>query len=436
MTTRAPTSWAAGAALAVALSAAPVAVAAETPPVPSPAVSTPAPTVPAKCDVNAVLLEAPSKPLQKLSATAAHQRATGQGVVVAVVDSGVFAGNPQLPADALLPGRSFVGKPADRGQVDTFGHGTAIAGLIAARPVTGSGVLGLAPGARILPVRVFAGTQATGNVVADAQLPDIQRLATGIRWAADQGAKVINVSISVAQDVPALRAAIRYAQSKNALIVASAGNRTNQANPSDPSLLLDGPRYPAAYKNVLGVTAAVTTSGQVTDASVHGPHVDVAAPGSDVLTTVYGGNCLLAPPSNPSTSFATGYASATAALLREAFPAESANRIGQRLMWSASLNSLGKRDDVSGWGVIQPVNALTDVVVRPALPAAPASAAAAPRATEVQAVGERLSLAGAASVDPYGDAKDQSALWLIVGAAGLALLGLIGLLPAVRRHRE
>ena len=155
------------------------------------------------------------------------------------------------------------GERAD-GLSDTTGHGTAIAGQIAAQPVDGSGVVGLAPDARLLSVRVFRSNQQQDKDKGFG--PTSQRIADGIHWAADNGADIINVSISQETDSPDLRAAVEHASAVGALVVASGGNRA-----SDPDAK-DGARYPAGYEQVLGVSAA-DASGRANDASIHGPQV-------------------------------------------------------------------------------------------------------------------------------------------------------------------
>ena len=215
--------------------------------------------------------------LALLGAEDANRVATGRGVVVAVVDSGIDAGNPHL-AGVVIGGVDLVGdgERAD-GLSDTTGHGTAIAGQIAAQPVDGSGVVGLAPDARLLSVRVFRSNQQQDKDKGFG--PTSQRIADGIHWAADNGADIINVSISQETDSPDLRAAVEHASAVGALVVASGGNRA-----SDPDAK-DGARYPAGYEQVLGVSAA-DASGRANDASIHGPQVGVTAPGMNVLLSL------------------------------------------------------------------------------------------------------------------------------------------------------
>lgn len=275
---------------------------------------------------------------------------TGKGVLVAVVDSGVDGTRPQL-ADAIAAGStSLVTDEAQPdGLGDPFGHGTAVAGIIAAQPESGSGVTGVAPDAQLVSIRVFSGTDDRAE--ENGTGPDANRLAAGIKQASDLGAQIIAVAMSDAVDTPALREASAHAAANGSLIVASAGNRATTEN------FDDSPRYPAAYPGALSVTA-VTLSGRATDDSIHGDHVDVAAPGQKVLTIASGaGDCMYAPDA-PSSSFSTAYVAGVAALLAEAFPEEGPEGWAYRLMATADRPNPDARDDMIGWGRIQPAAAL------------------------------------------------------------------------------
>ncbi|KGM08624.1 peptidase S8, partial [Cellulomonas bogoriensis 69B4 = DSM 16987] len=298
------------------------------------------------------LVPDPPQALERLGAARAWELATGAGVVVAVVDSGVEARNEHL-ADALVPGLDLVeveGHPD--GWRDPAGHGTAVAGQIASRHVEGSGLVGLAPDAVVMPVRVYLSSDP--RAVEQGLGPHTATIAQGIRAAADRGAQVINVSLSSTTDDPELRRAVRHATDRGSLVVASAGNRRTT------DVTTDSPRYPAAYPEVVAVSA-VDRDDRVTSDSIHGPHVDVAAPGTDVLTAFHAaGNCVLAG-GEASTSFATAYVSAAAALLAERFPHESPAQWAHRLTATAARAQPDARDDLAGWGVIRPYAALAFV---------------------------------------------------------------------------
>ncbi|MFD2674974.1 type VII secretion protein EccB [Gulosibacter bifidus] len=275
----------------------------------------------------------------------AQQLALGEGVTVAVVDSGVDSRNKHL--NGVQGGHDFTG--AGNGLQDDEGHGTAVAGIIAAQPVDGSGLVGVAPKAKILPVRVYQSTQDNKMVG-----PNIPMTADGIRWAADHGAQVIVAALSTSTDDPKLAEAVAYAQGKGSLVVASAGNR-NTADEDDKA---DGVRYPAGYDGVVSVTA-VTDDGQPTDAAIHGVHVGVAAPGQNVLVSWFNdGDCIIAPDA-PSTSFSTAYVAGVAALVASEYPDESPEMWKWRIEVSALRPSIAEHNELTGWGIVSPFDALT-----------------------------------------------------------------------------
>lgn len=280
----------------------------------------------------------------------AQRLSKGADVKVAVIDSGVDPGNAHL-TEVTDPGRAVVG--GGDGRADIEGHGTAVAGIIAAQPVEGSGVVGVAPEARILPVRVYEATQAQGpgsTPIPPAPGPT----AEGIRWAAQQGAKIIVVALSTSMDDPALASAVAEAHAAGSLVVASAGNRETAAEGDQA----DGVRYPAGYPQVLSV-AASTNQGGPSDASIHGVHVGIAAPGQEVLAPWFAdGDCVISAES-PSSSFATAYVGGVAALVASAHPDESPDLWKWRLEATALRASADERTDELGWGIVAPYDALT-----------------------------------------------------------------------------
>jgi type VII secretion-associated serine protease mycosin len=270
---------------------------------------------------------------------------TGAGVTVAVVDSGVDLDHPQLHAPGkVLPGRDFFLVGTLPGDYDCASHGTAVASIIAADPVAGVGFHGIAPGARILPVRVV---DRADDAQGQATQIDPNVVARGIRYAADQGAKVINLSLSGYRDVPAIHDAVVYAQSKDALIVAAAGNRQQGAQASLS--------YPAAYDGVLGV-GAIDIAGARDDESQVGPFVDLVAPGKGVLAAASEGGQEYW----EGTSFAAPFVSGAAALVRAAWPQLDAAQVAQRLMATASLARGGAGSQEYGAGVVNPYRAVTE----------------------------------------------------------------------------
>lgn len=358
--------------------------------------------------------------LEQLNSELAWQVATGRGITVAVVDSGVAAGNAHLGA-AVLPGVSLVSVPeADNAPTaDVMAHGTAVAGQIAARPVTGSGVVGLARDATILPVRVYFSTDE--QIVEGGNGPRDDRMAAGIRAAADAGAQIINVSMSSTVDSPDLKAAVEHATSLGSLVVASAGNRNTTEDKED------SPRFPAAYPEVLSVTS-VDSAGLATADAIHGPHIDVAAPGTDVLTTyLAAGDCLMGD-GVPSTSYATAYVSAAAALVAEAHPEETPAQWAHRLEVTASRSTLDVQDYFTGWGVIRPTEALTFVDDGTARgPESPVF----PRQEQPTPAPQSLDLAQ--TVDPVLRTQGIAAWWALGGVGAVLATVLLGRLAGRRR---
>jgi membrane-anchored mycosin MYCP len=272
---------------------------------------------------------------------------TGAGVTVAVVDSGVDADHPQLAAPGTVArGKDFYFVGDLPGNFDCVSHGTAVASIIAAAPAEGIGFAGLAPGAHILPVRV------TDRDVLDNGWPeglDPAVLARGIWYAADQGAKVINLSLAGPTDNSYVRDAVAHARSKDALVVAAVGNGGRDAQ---------GPSYPAAYDGVLGV-GAVDQTGIVLASSQVGPYVDLVAPGGGVLAATRAGGHRY----YDGTSFAAAYVSATAALVRAAWPQLSADEVATRILATASPAPGGRGSAAYGAGLVNPVRAVLDGLV-------------------------------------------------------------------------
>ncbi|WP_010205893.1 S8 family serine peptidase [Salinibacterium sp. PAMC 21357] len=358
--------------------------------------------------------------LAMLQSEALGNRATGAGIIVAVIDSGVDANNAHL-RDAVIGGINLVGDGENsQGLSDLDGHGTAIAGQIAARQIPESGVIGLAPAAQILSVRVYRGTD--DESVKAGFGPTSERLAAGIRYAVDNGARIINVSLSNSSDSPALGAAVDYAVANGSLIVASAGNRATAEVKSD------GARYPAAHAGALAVTA-VDSRGLATEDSIHGAHIDVAAPGSQILTSSTGaGDCLYAG-EVPSSSFATAYVSAAAAAVAQVYPSETPAQWEYRLLATALRENPDARDDLVGWGIIQPLDAVT--LYPDASTRGPASAFFSDSTGAMQAEPVTLAPANAAS-----DSLGAQQLMVVAGVAGLTILGTLAVIIVFRNRRR
>lgn len=255
--------------------------------------------------------------------------------VVAVVDTGVNGAHPDM-VGRTMSGMNFVpavpvGIPTGA-KSDDAGHGSMVAGIIAAQTNNGVGIAGVAWTAKVMPVKVLdsTGQGSDTNVIK------------GIRWAADHQAKIINLSLGGPGDSPALHDAVKYAVGKGALVVAAAGNSGS-----------DEPEYPAAYPEVVAV-AATDSQGAVTDFSTHGDWVDLAAPGWGIWSTDRFGEYDF----GDGTSFAAPIVSGVAVLLRTQNPTWTPAQIAARLRSTARDAGPRGIDPFYGAGVLDAGNAL------------------------------------------------------------------------------
>lgn len=269
--------------------------------------------------------------LDALKVAVAHKVSAGEGVVVGVVDTGVQP-HPDLRRN-LLNGTNSLAGNSGSGKVDEDGHGTAMAGLIAAHGNGTNGVLGIAPSSKILPVR-DANKNDNGGSVA---------MAAAIEWAARNGADVINVSSSTGPSL-ALRDAIESAAAYDAVVVAGSGNR--------PRFLRFG--YPAAMPGVLAV-GSTDRSNKHADFSITGEQIQLCAPGVDIVSTRLNGKYSI----SDGTSSSTAIVSGAAALVRAKFPDLTARQVIHRLTATATDIGPPGRDDECGFGLLNIVGALT-----------------------------------------------------------------------------
>ncbi|EGX59144.1 serine protease [Streptomyces zinciresistens K42] len=349
--------------------------------------------------------------LEAMRTQEAWQTTRGKGVTVAVLDTGVDAEHPDL-AGNVVQGKDMVGFGARRGDRAWARHGTAMAGIIAGRghgPGNSEGVIGVAPEARILPVRVIL--EDGDPARAKARSTRGNALADGIRWAADNGADVINLSLG--DDSKAAHAeagedeAVQYALRKGAVVVASAGNGGEKG---------DHISYPAAYPGVIAATA-VDRYGTRASFSTRRWYATVSAPGVNVV---------IADPDRKyyegwGTSAAAAFVSGAVALVRAARPGLSPAQIKKLLEDTARNAPADGRDDSRGYGFIDPAAALKK------------AAATEPRALKPAAYGDRYFGAG-----PDGDASGNRGTawtaWLAGGAGGLLLVAAVAVLRG-RRSR-
>ncbi|WP_319675231.1 S8 family serine peptidase [Streptomyces sp. ME18-1-4] len=247
---------------------------------------------------------------QNLQLTRTQEFGTGAGVTVAVVDTGV-----SLMAPTLAGRVTAVGEAGE----DCVGHGTFVAGLIAAAPVKGVDFAGAARQARIVAVR---GTDKRGTATDTT-------VAAGIRAAVDAGARVIAVSPALTRDSATLRSAVSYAAGHDALIVAAAAPDASRDSTSSAPPPAD--YWPAAATGVLSVVD-VDMQGRRPQGAFTPRHADVAAPGDGVLGIGPRGRGHFI---GSGPSLAAGYAAATAALVRSAHPGLTAAETARRLITTA-----------------------------------------------------------------------------------------------------
>ncbi|KOV93141.1 type VII secretion-associated serine protease mycosin [Streptomyces sp. NRRL B-3648] len=288
--------------------------------------------------------------LQRVNLDELWSQSKGRNVKVAVIDTGVDTANPQLThavAPALgnnfLPRKDGKGEPIDRGNdkgtTDTVGHGTRVAGIIAARPMKGTGFVGLAPKATIVPIKQ---NDAEGHGTAGT-------LAQAIRYAIRVKAGVINISQDTANAIAPdedLHRAVDEALRAGIVVVASAGNDGVDGN--------EKKTYPASYDGVLAV-AASDRNNERAAFSQSGDFVGVAAPGVDMISTVpKGGHC----PDN-GTSFSAPFVAGVAALIKAKHGDWTPREIVAQIEQTAE-RSIAGHDIRVGWGVVDPVRALTE----------------------------------------------------------------------------
>ncbi|NOX63264.1 MAG: S8 family serine peptidase [Chloroflexi bacterium] len=233
---------------------------------------------------------------QQIQAPGAWDYTLGDpNVVIAIIDTGIDVAHPEF-AGRLVPGWDFVNNDAD--PTDDNWHGTHVSGIAAAGINNGIGIAGIAGQAKIMPLKAL-NDQGTGYY---------SQIASAIRWAADNGADVINLSLTGSVDSITLSDAVNYAISKGVVVVAAAGNEDT-----------DAPRYPAAYSNVIGV-GATTYAGDRWTLSNYGPNVDVMAPGATIYSTYWTASGGSAYSFANGTSMAAPHVAGVAALLLSANP--------------------------------------------------------------------------------------------------------------------
>ncbi|MET9154654.1 type VII secretion-associated serine protease mycosin [Streptomyces griseoflavus] len=351
--------------------------------------------------------------LEAMRTEQAWQTTKGAGVTVAVLDTGVETDHPDLDGN-VLPGKDLVGFGAREGDRAWARHGTAMAGIIAGHghgPGNAEGVMGVAPEARILPVRVIL--EDGDPARAKARSTRGNALAEGIRWAADNGADIINLSLgddsASAHPEPGEDEAIQYALRKGVVVVASAGNGGEKG---------DRISYPAAYPGVIAVTA-VDRYGTRAPFSTRRWYATVSAPGVDVI---------IADPDHKyyegwGTSAAAAFVSGAVALVEAAHPGLAPAQIKRLLADTARNAPDGGRDDSRGFGFVDPAAAIE------------AAARLEPDGLRSAAYGEKYFGPGPDTDDPDDGTADWAAP-LAGGAGGVLLVATVVLWRGRRPERQ
>ncbi|MCC6457592.1 MAG: S8 family serine peptidase [Caldilineaceae bacterium] len=299
--------------------------------------------VPNDPDLN---IEALSYGLRDVQALEAWDIVTGsQEIVIAVVDSGINADHPEF-AGRVVAGYDFVDR--DELPEDVQGHGTYIAGVIAAAFDNGQGVAGVCPNCSIMPVKVLD----------DINRGSWSQLAEGILFAVDQGAQIINLSLVTIRS-ETVAAAIEHAVQSGVVVVAAAGNVAS-----------DEDHYPAAYEGVIGV-GATNSKGLLWEKSNFGKNVDLTAPGEVIYSTWHDlNNAYFGYTYASGTSVAAAYVSGVAGLLLSVEPSLTAEEVTEAMILGADDLGAEGRDDLFGHGrvnalgaLMSPVRGLSEVVV-------------------------------------------------------------------------
>lgn len=329
------------------------------------------------CAVTSMQGQTVSAQLTGLDLAQVWRLTRGAGQSVAVIDTGV-APHPRLPH--LRGGGDFVS--GGDGTQDCDGHGTAVAGIVAAQPDPNDGFSGVAPEARVIGIRQSSSRYVAAHDATATGFGDIETMARAVRAAADAGATIINIS-SVActrADAPpddrALGAALRYAvDTRDVVVVAAAGNTgPGQCPAQHPDPTWESATVlvsPAWYDDYVLTVGSVDAHGEPSEFTLAGPWVDVAAPGETVLSLSSSGDGLAdgirrdddwAPLAG--TSYAAPVVSGIVALIRSRFPTWTARTVMQRIAATAHPRP-GGRDPRVGAGVVDALAAVSTDILSP-----------------------------------------------------------------------
>lgn len=359
--------------------------------------------------------DAPREQAQRMQLSRLHRIATGKGQLVAVIDTGVSA-HPGLDG-RLVGGGDYIS--GGDGLEDCDGHGTAVAGLIAARAPAGSpeAMIGVAPDAEVLSVRqssnVLTITDRAGQQVSPG---NTTTLAMSIVLAVEQGATVINISeaacVTAAEAAGVgdpMHAALDFAAARDVVVVAAAGNVSRDNKCAERGTVA----LPGWFDEDVLAVGATDPFDSPAAFSFRASYVDVAAPGTGLHSLAAGGGYTTE--ALDGTSFSAPWVAGLAALIRERFPTLSARQVVDRILATAQRPVHGRNTSV-GYGVIDPIAALTSspAVLRPRDSEETRPAATLPGTTPL---------------------PDQPAPGVPYDVAALALVVLLGTMAAVRLRR-
>jgi type VII secretion-associated serine protease mycosin len=328
--------------------------------------------------------------LSFLEVAKAQAISQGEGITVAVIDSGIDNNHPDMTGN-VLAGLDVVVGGAGNGWGDKDGHGTGMAGLIAAHghgAGNGDGALGLAPKAKILPIRIN-----TGSGYGDGKA-----LAIGVDEAVKRGAKIITIPVN--SDANSFDA-VQRAVNAGVIVVASTGNRPRENFIGDPG----------AHPGVVAV-GAVGKDGNIADVSVRGPAVSLVAPGVDIVSSSNEDGYRIGTGTSPSTAIVSG----AAALVWAKYPQLKSTQVVEHLTKTATDKGAPGRDSDYGFGVLNVLKALTTE------PSTTPTASPTP------------SLQAAPIIEPSDPEEPASnlVLWGAIAGGALVIIGLVVLLSRRR----
>lgn len=330
--------------------------------------------------------------LSFLDIASAHKISQGEGITVAVIDTGISNTHPDLTGN-VLQGLDVVTGGTGNGWGDADGHGTGMAGLIAAHghgAGNGDGALGMAPKAKILPIRIMTTGEGAGDSTA---------MANAVDAAVQRGAKIISISQRTTADKA--YDAVQRALKANVIVVAGVGNRPRDEFIGDP----------AAWPGVVAV-GAVGKDGNVADVSVRGRALAIVAPGVEIASTSKGTGYR----AGTGTSDSTAIVSGIAALVWAKYPDLTATQVVEHLYSTATDKGPAGRDTEYGFGIVNPVKALTTTPAPPSATPSEEGARIIPRTS------------------PSDEPKSNVGMYVAIGGGLLVLAAIIiGVLLLRRR---